>query len=42
MPRRLIALLRGAVAFLGRIHRAWIYMRKLNYSRRLAWIKAAR
>lgn len=41
MPR-LIALLRGGLAFIGRTHRAWIYMRKLNYSRRLAWAKAAR
>lgn len=41
MPR-LISILSAMAGYISRTHRAWIYMRKLNYSRRLAWAKAAR
>lgn len=34
--------MRRLIDFLTRAHRAWRYMRKLNYSRHLAWIKAER
>ena len=40
--RRLIDLAAGIGGFVVRVVTALRYMRKLNYSRRLAWAKAAR
>jgi len=39
---RLIELAASACRFVGRCYLACLYMCKLNYSRRLAWAKAAR
>ena len=40
--RRMINTARSAVTFVVRVVTAWRYMRRLNYSRKLAWAMAAR